>query len=116
MRACFTTLLALGILTLSAWAADIQKGSTVEVKADSIWFQDVSRLSHWQKLKKNHSPELTSDEKKELGSRNAWQFTKPLSVKILSYDLASNQVKVQMETEGRMKDSIWWLDASALKR
>jgi hypothetical protein len=114
MRACFTTLLALGILSLSAWAADIQKGATMQVKADSIWFQDGPRLSHWQKLKKNHSPELASYQEKELGSRNAWQFTKPLSVKILSYDVANNQVKVELETESRMKGSIWWLDASAL--
>ena len=116
MRACFTTLLALGILTLSAWAADIQKGSTVEVKADSIWFQDVSRLSHWQKLRKNNSPELASYQEKELGSRDAWQFTKPLLVKILTYDAATNQVQVELETEGRMKGSTWWLDGSALKK
>jgi hypothetical protein len=114
MRACFTTIWALGILSLSAWAADIEKGATRQVKADSIWFQDVPRLFHWQKLRKNHSPELASYQEKELGSRNAWQFTKPLSVKILQYDVATNQVNVQMETEGRMKGSIWWLDASAL--
>jgi hypothetical protein len=115
MRACFTTLLALGILSLSAWGADIQKGATMQVKADSIWFQDVPRLSRWQKLKKDHSPELASYQEKELGSRIAWQFTKPLSVKILSYDVANNQVNVEMETESRMKGSTWWLDASALK-
>lgn len=114
MRACFKTLLALGILSLSAWAGDIQKGATMQVKADSIWFQDVSRLSHWQRLKKDHSPELASYQEKELGSRNAWQFTKPLSVKILSYEAVTNQVNVEMETESRMKGSIWWLDASAL--
>jgi hypothetical protein len=116
MSACFRTLFALGILSLSAWAVDIQKGATMEVNADSIWFQDVPRLSHWQKLKKNHSPELASYQEKELGSRNAWQFSKPLSVKILGYDAARNQVNVQMETESRMKGSIWWLDAGALKK
>ena len=88
----------------------------MEVRANSIWFQDVPRLSHWQKLKKVHSPELASYQEKELGSRNAWQFTKPLSVKILSFSAASNQVKVEMETESRMKGSIWWLDASALMK
>src|ERR1700733_7301239 len=98
MKTSLTTLLALAILSLSAWAADIQKGATMEVKADSIWFQDVPRLAHWQKLKKDHSTELASYEAKELDSRNAWQFTKPLSVKILGYDVASNQVNVQMET------------------
>lgn len=87
----------------------------MEVKTDSIWFQDVPRLSHWQKLKKNHSLELASYQEKELGSRDAWQFTKPLTVKILSFDAATNQVKVEMETEGRMKGSTWWLDSSALK-
>jgi hypothetical protein len=115
MSVCFRTLLALGILSLSAWAADIQKGATMEVKTDSIWFQEVPRLSHWQKLKKNHSPELASYQEKELGSRDAWQFTKPLTVKILSFDAGTNQVKVEMETEGRMKGRTWWLDGSALK-
>jgi hypothetical protein len=32
-----------------------------------------------------------------LGSRNAWQFTKPLSVKILSFDAATNQER-QLKT------------------
>lgn len=86
----------------------------MQVKANSIWFQHVSLLSHWQKLKKDNSPELASYEIKQLGSRNAWQFTKPLPVKIISFDATTNQVNVEMEIENRLKGTIWWLDASAL--
>jgi hypothetical protein len=116
MRACFTTLLALGILGHAVWAADIQKGATMQVKANSMWFQDLALFSHWQKLKKDHSPELASYESKKLNSRDAWSFTIPQTVKVLRFDAAANRVKVEMETESRMKGSIWWLDASALMK
>jgi hypothetical protein len=114
MRGYFTTLLVLGTLSLGGWAADIQKGAAMRVKPDFVWFQDKPRLSHWQKLKKNHSPELESYQKKVLSARNAWQFTSQQPVKILSYDAATNQVKVEMEMPGRLQGSRWWLDASAL--
>jgi hypothetical protein len=87
----------------------------MQVKADSIWFQDISLFSHWQKLKNDNSPELNSYEVKQLDSRNAWSFTKPLPVKIISFDATTNRVKVEMEI-GRMKGSTWWLDASALMK
>jgi hypothetical protein len=114
MRPFFTTLWAFAILSHAVWAADIQKGATMQVKADSIWFQDLHLLSHWQKLKKGNSAELNSYEIKQLGSRNAWQFTKPLPVKIISFDATTNQVNVEMEVENRLKGTIWWLDAGAL--
>jgi hypothetical protein len=79
-----------------------------------MWFRDVHLLSHWQKLKKGNSAELNSYESKQLGSRNAWQFTKPLPVKIISFAATTNQVNVEMEIENRLKGTIWWLDASAL--
>jgi uncharacterized HAD superfamily protein len=115
MRLFFITLWAFAILSHTVWAADIHKGATMQVKADSIWFQDVSLFSHWQKLKNENSPELNAFEVKQLDSRNAWAFTKPLPVKIISFDAAANRVNVEMEI-GRMKGSIWWLDASALMK
>ena len=36
-----------------------------------------------------------------LGSRQAWQFTKLLTVKILSYEPEENQVNVEMLAAGR---------------
>jgi hypothetical protein len=49
-----------------------------------------------------------------LSHRDAWQFTKQLTVKILSYEPRENQVKVEMKTQGRMLGSTWVLDADAL--
>jgi hypothetical protein len=66
------------------------------------------------KLKKGNSAELNSYESKQLGSRKACQFTKPLPVKIISFDSNTNQVNVEMEVENRLKGTIWWLDASAI--
>jgi hypothetical protein len=50
MRYSFATLWASSILSHTVWAADIQKGA-MQVKADSIWFQDISPFFHGQKLK-----------------------------------------------------------------
>ena len=51
-----------------------------------------------------------------LSQRNAWQFLKPLKVKILRYELATSQVNVEMKTAGRLQGTTWWLDASAAGR
>ena len=71
----------------------------MEVKADSIWFQDVVKLAYWQTLKKSgHAAAFATYQDQALSHRDAWQFSKPLSVKILSYDPGNNQVNVEMET------------------
>jgi hypothetical protein len=41
-----------------------------------------------------------------LGSRQAWQFTKLLTVKILSYEPEENQVNVEMLAAGRFNGSV----------
>jgi hypothetical protein len=41
-----------------------------------------------------------------LGSRQAWQFTKLLTVKILSYEPEENQVNVEMLAAGRFYGSV----------
>jgi hypothetical protein len=51
-----------------------------------------------------------------LGQRNAWQFLKPLKVKILRYEPATSQVNVEMKTASRLQGTAWWLDASAVGR
>ena len=87
----------------------------MQVKSNSIWFQKVGNLTTWQKLKKaGNRQEFESYQTKELGARDAWQFTKPLPVKILSYNVRKNQVKVEMETPGRYLGTTWWLDADDL--
>jgi hypothetical protein len=103
------------ILAVASFAGEIRKGATMQVKANSIWFQDVAKLSHWQQLKKSgDSKALEAYQEKELSERDAWQFGNQLTVKILGYDGAKNQVNVEMRTPGRMFGTNWFLDAAAI--
>jgi hypothetical protein len=117
------TVLVLVALITGAFArpirrgAVVQKGAVVEVKPNSIWFDESAQLTHWQEFKKSDTPAaLTSYEEKMLGQREAWQFLKPLKVKILRYEAATSQVNVEMKTAGRLQGTTWWLDASAVGR
>ena len=95
--------------------AVIQKGAGMQVKKDSIWFQDVSALAHWQALKKSGNTKALDDyEDKMLSNRDAWQFGNQLAVKVLSYDSGKQQVNVEMTTPGRLLGTKGWIDASAL--
>ena len=107
---------AMSCLGLSlAFAGEIRKGGTMEVKPNSMWFQDAVQLTHWQQLKKNgNSAALASYEEKVRSNRDAWQFTNQLTVKILSYEPGKNRVNVEMTTEGRMLGTTWLLDADAI--
>ena len=110
-------LFVLAALAIASFGADIQKGATINVKSNSIWFQDVASLTRWQQLKKSgNSKALAAYEEKELSNRDAWQFTNQLSVKVLSYDSAKSQANVEMRTPGRMLGTNWWLDAETLVR
>lgn len=115
MRAHLTALLILSAFGISAFAGEIRKGATMEVKPNSIWFQDLAKLAHWQTLKKSGpAASFAAYQDQALSHRDAWQFLNQLSVKILRYDPAKNQVNVEMETPGRMLGSTWFLDANAL--
>ena len=77
MRA-FLALLLLATLNTGAFAAEIRKGATMQVKPDSIWFEDTAKLTRWQQLKKRgNAAALKSYEDKALSKREAWQFTGP---------------------------------------
>jgi hypothetical protein len=109
------TLLLLAALVTGANAGPIRKGAVMEVKPNSIWFEEVARLTRWQELKKGgDAAALSSYQDQMLGGREAWQFLKPLKVKILRYDTAASQINVEMRTAGRMQGTTWWLDASAV--
>jgi hypothetical protein len=115
MKSSFRILLLLVASAIASFAGEIQKGATVQVKADSIWFQKAADLSHWQQLKKaGNSKGFEGYQEKELSDRDAWQFGNQLTVKIISYDGAKNQVHVKMLTPGRMLGTDWFLDAGAL--
>jgi len=117
-RKILSALVSLSVLagsTIGCLAAGIEKGAVMEVKPNSIWFQDRAQLTHWQSLKKSRRrAALASYQEKVLRSRDAWQFLNQLTVSVLGYEPAAEQVNVEMKTEGRMLGTKWWLDAHAL--
>ena len=116
MRA-FLALLLLAALSIGAFAAEIRKGATMQVKPNSVWFENVAKLTRWQQLKKSgNAAALTSYQDEALSKRDAWQFMSPLAVKVLSYQARDNQVRVEMTTPGRLLGTTWSLDADALAR
>ena len=87
----------------------------MQVKPNSIWFDEAADLAQWQELKKKgEEPALAAYEKSKLGSRDAWQFINPLTVKVLGYQQRNNQVAVEMKTKGRFEGLKMFLDAGAL--
>lgn len=88
----------------------------MQVKPNSIWFEDADKLMRWQQLKKSgDTAALTSYQDEVLSEREAWQFINRLTVKILGYERGKNQVNVEMKTSGRLLGSKWLLDADALQ-
>ena len=111
------SLLVLLALSGSSFADEIRKGAIVQVKPNSIWFQDAGKFNHWRQLKKSgNAAAFASYQEKMLVERDAWQFTNTLTAKILSYEPAKDRVKVQMKTEGRILDTTWFLEPDALAR
>jgi hypothetical protein len=111
----FLSLLILPALSIAAFAGAIEKGAAMQVKPNSIWFQDLGELTHWQQLKKSGNADaLAAYQDKILGNRDAWQFIYKLDVKILGYEPAKNRVHVEMTTKGRMAGEDWYLDPDAL--
>jgi hypothetical protein len=111
----FLTILLLAALATGAIAGPIRRAAVMQVKPNSVWFEDAANLAHWQELKKGgDQAALTSYQEQMLSGREAWQFLKPLEVKILRYEAATNRINVEMRTSGRMKGTTWWLDASAV--
>jgi len=100
----------------SSIAGEIQVGGTFEVKANSMWFEDVAELERWQRLRKHGDAKaLRSCQDKVLSRRDAWQFVNALTVKIVSFDRGKHRVKVEMTTPGRFLGSTWFLDIAALQ-
>jgi hypothetical protein len=120
LRKAVRTLLALLIVAASAggsFAGEIRKGATMQVKPNSIWFEEAANLTRWQQLKRGGDPAaLASYQEELLSHRDAWQFINRLNVKILEYQPGKNQVLVEMTTAGRMLGTKWFLDPDALGR
>jgi hypothetical protein len=115
MRApfAFIALVALGVACV---AGEIRAGATMQVRANSIWFQDAGKFARWQALKKSgNAKAFAAYQESALHQRDAWQFTHPLTVTILRFEPEKNRVDVEMRTEGRLRGSNWMLEANALE-
>jgi hypothetical protein len=111
----FAVVIVLATLASACLAGEIRKGATVQVKADSIWFEEVEKFTRWQALKKNGDAKvLAAYQEEALRRRDAWQFIKPLTVKVLAVTPKANRVEVEMMTEGRLQGSRWLLDVDAI--
>jgi hypothetical protein len=94
----------------------IEKDAIATVRANSIWFEDAAGLSRWQESKKSMGAEAFEGYQHQLlGNREAWQFTLPLTVKILGSDADHNQTRVELQTPGRLMGTEWHLDAAAIE-
>jgi hypothetical protein len=114
IKTSMALLIVLGVAH-AAFAADIRAGAIMQVKPNSIWFDEAADLAQWQELKKKGDESaLAAYEKSKLGSRDAWQFINPLTVKVLGYQQRDNQVAVEMKTKGRFEGLKMFLDAGAL--
>jgi hypothetical protein len=111
------SLLLLATLSSGAFAADITVGAMMQLQANSMSFETADQLAKWHDVKKNSSPAaLAKYEQTQMHARDAWQFLDNIDVKILGYDLAKAQVEVQMKTAGRLSDSTWFVDPTALTK
>ena len=101
MRA-FLTLILLVASIAGTPAAEIRNGAIMQVKPNSIWFEQATQLAEWQRLRKRRDAvAFEAYQKSELSERQAWQFINPLTVRILSHEPAKNRVHVKMKTKGR---------------
>jgi hypothetical protein len=121
MRALLVGCMLLGSTAVTL-AEPIRVGDAVQVRPNSIWFQDAATLAKWQRLRKARRAQvldaraLAGFERRVLHARDAWRFVNPLAVKIVGRSETAHRVTVKMTTEGRMKGSVWMLDDSALLR
>ena len=111
----YLAFVALLIMASGSFAGGIEPGATVQVKPNSIWFDEAAQLAQWHRLKNGGSTgALAAYQDKLLSGRDAWQFIYPLAVKVLDYDAKNHQVHVQMLTEGRFVGLDFFLDPDTL--
>jgi hypothetical protein len=114
MRA-YLALFILVTLGSACLAGEIRLGATMQVKPNSIWFEDADKLARWQALKQSGDAKAFAAYQQEaLHQRDAWQFINPHAVKVLKFAPEKNRVDVEMITAGRLQGSRWLLDADAL--
>ena len=91
-----------------AEAAEIHDGDTGYIARDSIWFTNESDLSVWKRVRQAFAPkDVKTYQQIILEERQAWQFSGPTKVKVISYWANQHEINVKMLTEGRLADSEW---------
>jgi hypothetical protein len=114
MRA-FVALLSGALLTNAALASDIKPGATMQVKPNTIWFDEAAQLARWHRLQAGGDAKaLAAYQTQLLGHRDAWQFIYQLRVKVIGYDASKHEAHVQMLTEGRFVGLDFYIDPDAL--
>jgi hypothetical protein len=114
MRACVALLIGV-LLTTAALAADIKLGATMQVKSNTIWFDEADQLARWNQLRAGGDAKaLAAYQTQLLTQRVGWQFIHQLRVKVLGYDAGKHEAHVQMLTEGRFVGLDFYIDADAL--
>jgi hypothetical protein len=107
-------LVAAAILCLAgvlAEAADIRDGDTGYIADNSIWFTDESDLSVWKRVRRAFaSKDVEAYQQIILEERQAWQFSGPIKVKVISYWANQHEINVKMLAKGRLADSEWWVE------
>src|SRR6516164_3297000 len=100
-----------------AEAAEIHDGDTGYIAKNSIWFTDESDLSVWKRVRQTFAPkDVKTYQQIILEERQAWQFSGPIKVKVISYWANQHEIHVKMLTEGRLADSEWWVEDKGAPR
>jgi hypothetical protein len=94
-----------------AEVAEIHEGDTGYIAKNSIWFTNESDLSVWKRVRQTFAAkDVKTYQQIILEERQAWQFSGPIKVKVISYWVNQHEVNVKMLTEGRLADSEWWVE------
>ena len=109
--ALFVLVAVLVASSIGAPAAEFRSGAMVQVKPNSIWFENAALLTKWQQLKKSgDKAALESFQEQKLRQRDAWQFIYQQTVKVLGHEPKQHRVHVEMQGPGRMEGTKWFLD------
>ena len=111
----FLALLIGAFLTTGALADGIKPAATMQVKPNTIWFDQAAQLARWHHLQASGDAKaLAAYQDQMLNQRDAWRFVYQLRVKVLGYDASKHEAHVRMLTEGRFAGLDFYIDADAL--
>ncbi|QUS37817.1 hypothetical protein RPMA_02260 [Tardiphaga alba] len=115
MRALVSILLLIASPVASHGTSAYRSGTVIDIKANTLLFQDQTTASTWRKLKAGRDERLLLDfERSVIATRTAWSFTRTVSTKVLRYDPAKPYLQVKLTSDGRMRGSVWILATEQL--